>query len=181
MTVATHGVSTNTPDRMLLDAGVVYQGYTSLASPGTLLGATKGGAVLTIDRKFKDERPDGSKGPVKGFRRLESVEVSLEVELLEITEANLLILLAGAAAADHVITGAEIDDNDYRTVALLVTHSGFTPTTAPLEVVLTNALVEGPLTINAKPHENNTIKVKFVAHYADTDLATEPWTVRYPS
>jgi hypothetical protein len=164
-----------------MDAGVIYWGYTNLSSPGTLLGATKGGAVYTIDRKFRDTRPDGSKGPVKGFRRLESVDVSLECELMEVTEANLLILLAGSAAADHVITGAEIDDNDYRDIALLVQHSGFDPTTAPMVCKLSNALVEGALTINPKPNDEGTIKVKFVAHYADTDLATEPWEITYPS
>ena len=179
MTVAAHGVSANTADRMLLDAGVVYTGYTSIASPGTLLGATKDGSVLTIDRKLRDIRPDGSKGPVKGFRRLEECVATLEVNLIEITETNLLTALVGSAAADHVITGAEVDDADFISkVALLVKISGYTN---PLECVLSNVIVEGPVTIDAKPNDEHPIKLVFKAHYSDSDLSTEPWSVTHPT
>lgn len=182
MTVAKHGVSSNTPGRMLLDAGVIYTGYTSVGSPGTLLGATKDGAVFEVNRTFRDTRPDGSKGPVKGFRRIEECAATLTVNLLEITEANLLTALAGAAASSHVITGAEIDDADYISkVALLVPVSGFDPATKPLELVLSNVLVDGPLSIEAKPQNEAVLKLVFKAHYAATDLAAEPWSITHPS
>src|SRR5574343_960850 len=172
MAVVKHGVSSSTPDRLVLDAGVIYTGYTSLASPGTLLGATKGGSVFEVNRTIRDLRPDGSKGPVKGFRRIEEVVATLTVTLMEITETNLLTALAGSAAADHVITGAEIDDSDYISKgALLVPVSGFDPTSAPLELVLSNVLVDGPLTIEAKPKDEAGSKLVFKAHYSDSDLA----------
>jgi hypothetical protein len=181
MAVAEYGVSSNTPERLLLDAGVIYTGWTSIASPGTLLGATKGGSVLEINRTIRDIRPDGSKGPVKGFRRIEDVVATLTVNLIEVTEANLLTALAGSAAGSHVITGAEIDDNDYITVAYVLRHSGFAATTAPLFVVLSNCLVDGPFTINGSPKDEAVIKYVFKAHYSDADLSTEPWSITYPS
>jgi hypothetical protein len=167
---------------MVIGAGAVYIGTGAPADPGTLLGATKGGNVLEINRTFRDIRPDGSKGKVKGFRRVEEVEATLTVNLIEVTEANLLYMLPGAAASSHVITGAEIDDNDYITaVALVVEHTGCTMTSDPLIVKLSNCLVEGPLTLNAANNEESTIQVKFVAHFADSDLDTEPWEITYPS
>jgi hypothetical protein len=182
MAVAEHGVSANTPDRMVIGAGAVYYGWTNVSSPGTLLGATKGGNVLEINRTIRDIRPDGSKGKVKGFRRIEDVEASLTVNLIEITEANLLMLLPGSAASSHVITGAEIDDDDYiSNVVLVVEHTGFTMTSAPLIVKLIHCLVESPFTLNANNNEEASISVKFVAHYVDSDLDTEPWEITYPS
>jgi hypothetical protein len=182
MTVARHGVSTDTPDRLLIDAGAVYTGWTSVGSPGTLLGATKGGNVFTLDRKIKNIEPDGAKGPVKGFRRIEEVMATLEVNLIEVTEANLLTALPGAAAAGHVITGAEIDDNDYISkVALVGTITGFDGTAKPIICVLENCLVEGPLSMDMKPKDEAVIKMKFVAHYLASDLNTEPWSITYPS
>jgi hypothetical protein len=182
MTVVKHGVSSSSPDRLLLDAGVVYVGYTSVGSPGTLLGATMGGNIYEVLRTIKDIRPDGSKGPVKGFRRIEDVAATLTVNLIEVTEANLLMALAGSAAASHVITGAEIDDSDYISkVALLVPVSGFDPTAKPLECVLCNCLVEGPFTLDAKPKSEGVLKLVFKAHFSDSDLTTEPFSITYPS
>jgi hypothetical protein len=97
MTVAKHGVTANTVNRLLKEAGVVYFGYYDADSPGTLLGATLGGNTFTLDRKIRDIRPDGAKGPVKGFRLLEEIIATLEVNLLEVTAENLRAALAGSA------------------------------------------------------------------------------------
>jgi len=182
MAVVKHGVSANTPDRILIDAGAVYTGWTSVAAPGTLLGATKGGNVFEVNRTIRRIDPDGAKGPVKGFRRVEEVVATLTVNLIEITEANLLLALAGSAAADHVITGAEIDDSDYISkVALVGTITGFSGTAKPIICVLSNVLVDGPFSLALNPKDEAVIKLVFTAHYADSDLDTEPWSIEYPA
>lgn len=182
MAVVKHGVSSNTPDRLVIDAGAVYTGWTSVASPGTLLGATKGGNVFEITRDIRNVEPDGAKGPVKGLRRLETVGAKLTVNLLEITEANLLQALPGSSAVDHVITGGEIDDADYiNNVVLVATVTGFDGTSAPIILELSNCLVDGPFTLNANPKEEAVLQLVFTAHYANTDLDTEPWSITYPS
>lgn len=94
MTVAKHGVTTNTAHRVLIDAGAVYLGFEDADAPGTLLGATRGGNVFEVTRVTRDVRPDGAKGPVKGFRRIEDVVAKLTVNLLEITAENLRRALA---------------------------------------------------------------------------------------
>ncbi len=185
MAVVKHGVSTNTPDRILIDAGAVYYKATddwSVASPGTLLGATRGGNVFEINRTIKDMNPDGAKGKVKGFRRVENVEATLTINLMEITEANLLMALPGASATSHVITGDEIDDSDYiANVVIVGTITGFNGTTAPIILKLKNCLVEGPFTLNLNPKDESVLQLKFTAHYLDSDLDTEPWEITYPS
>ncbi len=182
MTVAKHGITSSTPDRLLIDAGAVYTGWTSVASPGTLLGATKGGSVFEVKRTIKDIRPDGAKGPVKGFRRVEEVSATLKVQLLEITEANLLTALPGSAASSHVITGDEIDDADYISkVALVGTITGFDGTSAPIILELSNVLVTSSLSMKTEPNGETVVELTFEAHYSDSDLDTEPWSITYPS
>jgi hypothetical protein len=182
MTVALHGVSANTPDRLVIDAGAVYYGWTSVASPGTLLGATKGGNVFELTRTLRSIEPDGAKGPVKGLRRLETVGAKLTVNLLEITEANLLKAIPGSAASSHVITGAEVDDDDYiDKIALVGTVTGFTGTSAPIVIELHNVLIDNVFTLNMNPKDEAVLQVVFTAHYANTDLDTEPWEIEYPS
>ena len=182
MTVALHGVSTNTPDRIVVDAGAVYTGWTSVASPGTLLGATKGGNVFELLRPLRIIEVDGAKGPVKGLRRVESVSAKLTVNLIELTETNLLQALPGCAAASHVITGAEVDDSDYIAKVVLVgTVTGFDGTSAPIVIELDNCLMDGPFSLAMNPKDEAVVQLVFTAHYADSDLTTEPWSVTYPS
>ena len=96
MTVVKHGVSTDTPDRLLIDAGAVYIGFGDADSPGTLLGATRGGNVFELARTVRRMEADGMRGPVKGFRRIEDVVAKLTVNLLEMTAENLRRAIAGA-------------------------------------------------------------------------------------
>lgn len=182
MAVVTHGVSANTAARLLIDAGAVYLGWTSVAAPGTLLGATKDGNTFELDRRFIDVRPDGSIGPIKGFRRRDEIIGKLTVNLMEITEANLLVALPGATAAAHVITGGELADADFiDKVAIVGNITGFTMTSAPAILVVENALVEGPFSVKMSPKGEAVIQLVFVAHFLSTALSTEPWSITYPS
>lgn len=182
MAVVKHGVSSDTPDRMVFGPGAVYFGSGDPDGPGTLLGAAMGGSVLEINPTVRDIRPDGSIGKVKGFRRTTDVEIRLTVNLLEITEYNLLYLIPGLSASTHVITGAQIDDNDFiPNVALVLEHTGFTMTTAPLRVKLSNCIAEGPITMSPNNNEEMVISVTFVAHFSDSDLSTWPVEITYPS
>lgn len=109
MTVVKHGISTDTADRLVIDAGAVYIGLKDATNTGTLLGATKGGNTFEVNRTFRDVRPDGAKGPVKGFRRLDEVSVTLKCNMLELTAENLRRALAGATYASGT-TSVESED-----------------------------------------------------------------------
>lgn len=104
MAVVKHGVSTDSPDRLLIDAGAVYLGFYDADSPGTLLGATRGGNTFELARTIRQMEADGSKGPVKGMRRIEEVVATLKVNMLEMTAENLRIAIADAIYASGMTT-----------------------------------------------------------------------------
>ena len=186
MTVAKHGVSTDTQDRIIVDAGADYTKATddwTVASPGDLLGATRGGNVFEINRTIRRMDPDGAKGPVKGFRRLEEVMATLTVNLLEITEANLEKAL-NSAADTHVITGDEIVDAKYITNVVLVgtvTDPDLPGTSKPIILKLKNCLCDGPFSLSLAPKDEAVLTMVFTAHFLPTALDTEPWEITYPS
>jgi len=173
-----HGITTTTYQRILMGPGKVYIG-TSL---GQVLGATKGGNVMEINRTFRDIRPDGAKGKVKNFRYLENVEAMLTVRLMEVTEQNIVYALAGSSLLSHVITGGEIAAATYiNEIAIVAEIKGITATTesTAVTIVMTNCLVEGPLTMNLPESGDVEIELKFHAHFDPAALTTEPWNITF--
>lgn len=96
MTIAKHGVTSTTHQKLLIDAGVIYLGFKDAANPGTLLGATMGGNSVEITETIRDVRPDGAKGPIKGFKRIEEAVAIIKANMLELTAENLRRAIAGA-------------------------------------------------------------------------------------
>ncbi len=174
--VAKTGVNSLTYERIVMGPGAVYIN-------DVLLGATKGGNVMEINRVFRDIRPDGALGKVKGFRYLESVECTLTVKLVEITESAIIYALAGSSTASpHIVTGGEIVAGTYITkVSIVAEMKGVTSGTEmnAVEVAISNALVEGPLTVNLPESGEAVVELKFHGHFAATTLHTEPWTLTF--
>lgn len=96
MAVAKHGVTTDSPDRIMVDAGAVYLGFLDATNPGTLLGATRGGNSFELARIIRQMQADGAKGPVKGLRRVEEVVATIKANMLELTAGNLRRAIADA-------------------------------------------------------------------------------------
>ncbi len=145
-----------------------------------LLGATKGGNVLEINRTFRDIRPDGSYGKVKGYRQLENVEAILTVRLVEVTDEIVKYALAGSSLSSHVITGGDIVAATYISEMSIVAElTGITSSTEDnaVEIAMTNCLVEGPFTLSLPETGETVVELKFHAHFASTALHTEPWTI----
>lgn len=257
MSVVKNGVTTDSPDRILIDAGAIYIDFHDVDSPGTLLGATRGGNVVEINRAIRDMNPDGAKGKVKGFRRIESVDAKITANMLEMTAENLRRALAGSDynsgtttvteeavgtgddetvsfALDHgsvveqsevvtvggspvtrgtdytvdydngtlqffsapagsaaivatydyvsssgVIGGGEVADTSFLdSVAIVGTLTGYT---SPVIVKLTNVICDAGFNINMAPKDEAVLQVTFSAHYTNSDLASEPWSVEYPA
>lgn len=124
MAVVTHGVSSTTHEKLLIDAGAVYLGFLSADNPGTLLGATKGGNTYEINTTILDVRPDGSIGPIKGFRRIGEVVVKLTVNLLEITAENLRRALGidSYSSGTTLVSDEAVGDGDGITKEFALDH-----------------------------------------------------------
>lgn len=175
---AQHGVSSLSSQRVVMGPGKVYIG----ASKTWPLGATKGGSVLEINRTFRDIRPDGAKGKVKGYRFLENGEYTLTVKLLEFHEWWSYYMLAGSSLAAHALTGGDINNSVYLTeVTFDMEIKGTTSATEAnlVSIKLSNCLVEGPFVMNAPEDGEMTFEFKFTAHYAATALTTEPFTITF--
>ena len=114
MTVAKHGVTTDSPDRILIDAGAIYLGFIDATSTGTLLGATRGGNSFELARTIRRMEVDGAKGPVKGLRRIEEVVATIRANMLELTAENLRRAIAGAiyGSGTTAITAEATGDGD---------------------------------------------------------------------
>jgi len=169
------GITSGTYERRVFGPGAV-------SIDDVCIGATLGGSTLEINRVFKDTRPDGALGPVKNFRRLESVDVILTVKLMEVVEEYIVYALAGSSLSNHVITGGEIAAATYlATVQLDAEMSGVTATdeNKAVEVELSNCLVEGPFTLNLPESGEAVLELKFRAHYSATALTTEPWKITF--
>ena len=98
MTVKT-GISSNTPDRIIIDAGAVYLNY-GLGSE-RLLGATRGGNEFNLNRTSRNIEIDGLKGAVKGLKRIVEVNPQITANLLELSVENLIAAIGGANQSDR--------------------------------------------------------------------------------
>lgn len=114
MTVVKHGVSSDSPDRVLVDAGAVYLGFKDADNYGTLLGATRGGNSCEIARTIRRMEVDGAKGPIKGLRRIEEVVATIKANMLEMTAGNLRRALADAifSSGTTTITSEDTGEGD---------------------------------------------------------------------
>jgi len=104
MTVKT-GISSDTPDRIIIDAGAVYLNY-GLGNQ-RLLGATRGGNEFNLNRVTKNIEADGLKGAVKGMKRVTEVNPQITANLLELSVDNLIAAIAGAEQSDRASIDVE--------------------------------------------------------------------------
>jgi len=108
MSTLKDGITTTTPDTIMLGPGIVYANY--LNGTGTALGAVLGGGTFTLNRTKRYVAPDGGKGKIKDLGFFETIEGMLEINILEATKLNLVKMIAAANAgawsnAEEVGTG----------------------------------------------------------------------------
>ena len=116
----------NTPDRLLLDVGVV-------AVDGVVIGATRGGIEWSLNRTIRNMEADGMIGDTKGFKRRESVRPTLSINSLEMKQDTLAHYVAGARltytsgliTVGTVVAGNTITINDLTYTAVAGAPSGY--------------------------------------------------------
>lgn len=183
-----HGITADTYKRFLIDAGAVYTGFTTFASPGTLLGATRGGSQLTIEQEIKDMEVDGARGPVQGGRRITMVKATLTVNFIEHTLDNLKRALVGSDSAvsevnwNAITRALIIEDADFLADITIVGEvSGDADAMA---IKLDNAIADGNFEVTFADKEEGVVTMVFTAHFLPANLAagtdTEPWTLLWP-
>lgn len=179
-----HGITTETFKHMYVGPGAVYKAFTAPETPGTLMGATMGGNEVRVDRQWRVPELDGSRGPVKGTRKLISEVPSLKARFVEMTLENLKTALAGTTSTtvgtthDKITSTGEVTDADYTDIALIGELEG---SDEPIIFVVKNAMSTEPIAIATGTGKDDVAyEVTFTGHYADPQTKTAPYEIYVP-
>lgn len=176
----TSPIAAATPLRIALDAGALYRDWNEASE--VRVGATRGGAVFTLDREDRDIEVDGAKGSIKDLVRTVREDVMLAVTLVEVSLEQLLRLTRGTEVSDgeyNLITPTlSPASSDFLTnIALVASVQG---TSDPMVITLLNALERGQWTFTTQDRNEGGLAVTFRAHYAPTAVTTPPYALRWP-
>lgn len=182
-----HGITAETYERLVIDAGAVYKDYVSAENPGTLLGATRGGSVFAVETELREMPVDGAKGPVKGDKRIIKVTASLECNFIESTTEIFKRMLPGSSASDFPAESATHDEirrtNDVSAVDYLtnvVIVGQVSGSYHPVVLMVENAMSDGKVSISLADNDEAVNKIKFIGHFDPDALDNEPWLIRFP-
>jgi len=183
--MAITGLTSQTKKNIQLDAGALYKNYnpasdTPATASAKLIGATEGGASLSIVPEVRQIAVDGAKGPTKGFEVIDSWTATLSATMKEV-KADTVALALGAATTtsstspasySKVVPDGNYEDSDYLTN---VTWIGKIIGSAnPCMIVLKNALCTNGFTMQAADKAEGTFEVVLTAHYDVSSLDEVP-------
>lgn len=185
MSLKTSGFNADTSKNLLLDAGAVYKNFDKTAFTGTLIGATQGGNSFVVQPNMRNIPIDGVKSEyVKGLTVIDSVEVSLTTNLLEVTKGTLKMALGAITETSHdtdydSIRGKQyLTDNDYlENVAYVGKISG---SKKPVIIIVYNALNHGGLSLDMQDAAEGKLPITFHGHVDSSDLENPPFEILYP-
>ena len=176
----------DTYEKLLLDSGAIYTGFVSIVSPGTLLGATRGGAVFKRVPTYKETPYEGIPGQVVGQKHLTGVKAFLEVNIISFDEDNLALAipnsLVSAPSGGYVqISEAEWDAAAVHSLTNIAIIAQLSGEALPVAIVLDNPISEKDLSLSFKDKSEAASKWVFSAFYKEsTGFAATPWRIYWP-
>lgn len=185
----THGITANTPQEILLGAGAYYKNLKyeeGTGWTGDILGATSGGGKVTIEPEYLDIEADGATVKVRGLTKKVAETASMEVNLLELNEANITQALHMEEDTSANVEGykvyksvRDISDEDYFDNVAFV---GTLTSGKQVIVVMENAILTGAMELEPKNKEVSTftITAECTASFEQDDLEHLPYTIYYP-
>ena len=185
----THGITANTPKEILLGAGAYYKNLKYAEGTGwtgKILGATSGGGKVTIEPEYMDIEVDGATVKVKGLTKKVAEVATMEVNLLELNEANITQALHMKEDTETVVEGyrvyksvRDISDEDYFDNVAFV---GTLTSGKQVIIIFENALLTGAMELEPKNKEVSTftITAECTASFEQDDLEHLPYIIYYP-
>lgn len=186
------GITTSTPDRVMLGAGVYAKGLSTDEIPtpeevlAGIIGATNGGGKVEIIPEFLDLEIDGKLVKTKGMVQKIGETAKMETNMAEVVPEMIAKMVVGEDTPDteskyHKITSkAKLVKGDYYDGLGFV---GQTLAGNPIIVVFKNALCTSGFSTEAKNKEQAVFAGTFEC-CADTDaieqggnLETLPYTI----
>lgn len=186
------GFTTETAKSLLLNAGAYFKNYDvgtddfdSAVAAGKLIGATKGGGEFSAVPEIRQIEVDGVAGRAKGLETIDSWDIYLKANVLEVKEATIQSGLAASSVDtstntdyDIITASNNLDVSDYiDNITWVGTLSG---SDKPVIIQIFNALNTEGLKFSTTDKAEATISLTFYAHYTQDDLDTPPFKIYYP-
>ena len=190
-----NGVSADTPNRLVLDAGQAFANIdiTALGTTGEdplgaavagaiNLGATRGGGKFNPNRTLREIPVDGQLGPTKGFIRRGEVRPTMEIMLLEMTLENLKTIYAGSTSEvvgdfTKLTGGPVVEETYFENIALVCTYSG---NDNPVVIVVDNPIVFDAAEFATQDEDEVVVSATFVGTFDPANPSVEPWSIYHP-
>ncbi len=182
-----HGIQSDTYDKLILDAGAIFTNFVSVGSPGTLLGATRGGASFKRAPIYKDTPYEGIAGKVVGQKHLVGVDVTLEVSIISFDKDNLSLSIpnsvVGAPSGGFEDISETVWDADavhtLTNIAIMAEISG---EANPVVIILDNPISERDISLDFKDKSEAVSKWVFSAFYKESvGFDNAPWRIKWPA
>ena len=186
------GFTTETAKSLLLNAGAYFKNFDvgtddfdSAVTAGKLIGATKGGGEFSAVPEIRQIEVDGVAGRAKGLETIDSWDIYLKANVLEVKEATIQSGLAASSVDtstntdyDIITASNNIEVSDYiDNITWVGTLSG---SDKPVIIQIFNALNTDGLKFSTTDKAEATISLTFYAHYTQDDLDTPPFKIYYP-
>lgn len=185
------GYNSETPDKLLLDAGVIFKNfivgvdtYKSAKAAGKCLGATQKGVEFSAVPQFRRMEIDGVHTRTKGDTLIDGWEAYIKAAFVEMTSQTLKNALAAADVKDSDIEGYEkitgrdtIRDEDY--LGNITYVGNLLGEDKPIVIQVYNGFSESGLVITAEDKNNATVECQFYGYndssiYDDADNEIVP-------
>lgn len=186
------GFTTETAKSLLLNAGAYFKNFIvgtddfdSAVAAGKLIGATKGGGEFSAVPEIRQIEVDGVAGRAKGLETIDSWDIYLKANVLEVKEATIQSGLAASSVDtstntdyDIITASNNLEVSDYiDNITWVGTLSG---SDKPVIIQIFNALNTEGLKFSTTDKAEATISLTFYAHYTQDDLDTPPFKIYYP-
>ena len=186
------GFTTETAKSLLLNAGAYFKNFDvstdnfdSAVTAGKLIGATKGGGEFSAVPEIRQIEVDGVAGRAKGLETIDSWDIYLKANVLEVKEATIQSGLAASSVDlttnteyDIIMASNNLEVSDYiDNITWVGTLSG---SNKPVIIQIFNALNTEGLKFSTTDKAEATISLTFYAHYTQDDLDTPPFKIYYP-
>jgi len=187
--IGKHGISTTTPENILLGAGTYHRNlkYQDGKWTGDILGATNGGGKISIAGEFVDVQVDGALVKVKGLAVKQGGTVTAEVTFAELSTAVMKMATLFETAESDVDGYTMLQDKAAITEGDYVENFGFVGYTLnnakQIIFIMENALCTSGMEIETKAKEQAVVKLTMEAYANLTDdstLDTLPVKIYYP-
>lgn len=190
-----HGVTTDTPKKIMFGAGTIHKGLVYTAGTGgsagswnfdaSIIGATSGGSKLSIVPEITNIEVDGVNVKAKDLAALTGGTASMEINFRELSKD---IIKAATLGNDGTSADSSnydlIESKDALASADFWTNVAFVGKTLNgknIIAILENALCTSGFELEGKNKDGAVAKLTFEC-YADSSASLDklPWKIYYP-